>query len=103
MSAFQSNQLTGMAKTRALHPALNRQLVFGDREQIAAIRRIESDADRHEPGKMRLFDVEIHVDLCRYVRVAARCAAEAEEMTRRNLMDWLSANDVNISASEVED
>lgn len=86
-----------------LPPPLLRRLVFGDLEQINAIREIEEQDARRERGEERFFSVDVEISFSETVNIWATCEEEAEEMVSERLQSYLDKADVHISASEKKD
>lgn len=83
-------------KAHAINPALHRPLVFGDREQIRAVRNWENALQEFEEreeafkgdGTLREYEIEYTIPSTRYATVVARSQAEAEHLlTEREQVD----------------
>lgn len=82
---------------------LKRKLVFGDEEQISALREYEKRCDEYYGGEgEKRFAVDVSVDGSWTVHVTAQSREEAEEKVRNET--FLHWDDVDISyhAREIE-
>lgn len=94
------NPAVAMPRKEHLPAPLRRRLVFGDREQIEAIRKIEEQNAKRERGEERLFSVDVEISFSETVQVSATCEQDAEEMVNARVRSYLDEADVRINARE---
>jgi CRISPR/Cas system-associated protein Cas5 (RAMP superfamily) len=102
MSALADYPAVAMPRKEHLPAPLRRRLVFGDREQIEAIRKIEEQNAKRERGEERLFSVDVDISFTETVQVLATCELEAEEMVNERLQSYMDEADVRINAREAK-